>query len=99
MSKKLTDRKCHYTFLKVLSRLSPSEKVEVIKRLDQKGIDALSRFLFNFLKVDYGLAKSKRLKLRKQLKGCEKDLNYICAAKNSWKLRQVRCCSLIHDNY
>ena len=86
----LTPEKCHYPFLLILKKLSPNDRREVINKLDHKGIDIISEFIWNFLSQPYGISKGKRRRLRTKLKGTERDLKYISTASNNWKLRKNR---------
>ena len=73
---------CNITLLKVLKKLKPDERREIITRLGDSTIDDLGETLFNFLYCDL-IPKRKVKGLRKALKACKPSLTYVAKKSNN----------------
>ena len=76
--------------LKILRKLTPSERQHIISRLNQKSVDDLSTFIMNVIKCDFNYKPSTKKKLKRDLKCNAKDLRYIADATKPWKKRQLK---------
>ena len=78
---------CNITLLKVLKKLKPEERREIITRLGDSTIDDLGETLYNFLYCDL-IPKRKVKGLRKALRSCKGSLNYVAKKSNNVATRR-----------
>ena len=89
-AKKLNAKKCNLTLLKILKKLKPEERREIITRLGDQSIDDVSAFVYNAIFTDIGMSPKKRRILRKRLNECMKDLLVIADGKIDRSTRQKK---------
>ena len=88
--KKLTEKKCGLTFLKLFYRLKPHERSCLIDKLDDSTINQIGCTVFNSLYTNLNISPSKARNLSKELANHKKDLIYIADANKPIKLRRKR---------
>ena len=89
-AKKLTAKKCNLPLLKILKKLKPEERREVITRLGDQSIDDVGSFVYNAIFTNMGLNPKRRRYLRKNLNTCMKDLLIIADDKIDRKIRHSK---------
>ena len=87
-SNKLANIQRKLKFLKILRKLKPAEREEVIGKLSEDGINDLSEAVFNCLYTDMSMSKSARKRLRKKIFHFENDLRYIANKNKPWQTRR-----------
>lgn len=75
--KRLSAKKCHLLLLKTLKKLSVDERKDLIDRMNDESVLALSEAMFNVLKTDFGISARRRRNLRKKLLPHSKELRMI----------------------
>ena len=89
-SKKLHSVQHKLKLLRILKKLKPSEREEIISKLSEEGINDLSETVFNCLYCDMSMDKKARKKLRKQLFHFENDLRFIANKDKPWQSRRKK---------
>ena len=77
-------------FLKVLKKLKPAEREEVLSKLSEEGVNDVSEAVFNCLYCDMSMKKGARKKLKKKLYHFEHDLRYIANKNKPWQSRRKK---------
>ena len=88
MTAKIDSVQKRVRFLKIFKRLTPPERIEIISKLSEDGVNLLSELVFNTLySSEIPMTKKARKNLRKKLYHFESDLRFIAEKSKPYKLR------------